>query len=242
VAASAALDVQWPGIADARDHGPAPDPVEPVLVQGEPDDRADRRRREEEADRMAQPERRRVAAEQGYGDDPGEAVVREAWMADVGREEKLVVCLAGYDALAVGQAPCVVVRRIDADVVELVVADRAPHRVGEAEPPPALPVRRPRRDQVGALGQGPQMLVELLAAEARLDRGAVAEDVEWMVARVHDAPPRLVRDPGLAQVPFGWDRPVEDRRPARHLVQLHRHHLRDRMQALAHAVAGEAPR
>ena len=160
-------------------------------------------------------------------------------MADVGREQHLVVALAGEEGLGVRDVP-VLERRVDHHLVLLVGPDLLPLALRHAEAPGVGPVRGSVGNPVGVLRERMEPAVQLGAAQRRPDRAAVAEDVQVARPVVDDPGAARVGNPRVGDVPLPRDGPVEDGRPGRHLRHLERHELPHDAQRLADAVAGQA--
>jgi len=86
------------------------------------------------------------------------------------------------------------------------------------------------------------VLLQLGEREAFPHRDAVGKDVQRRVGVVHDPLAVGTLDPGGRDVPFLRHRPVQHRRPARHLGHLERDPLSDQLERAAEAVAGDASR
>ena len=146
----------------------------------------------------------------------------------------------GTTASAYVRLPLCVVGRVDTDVVDDVVPNLLPHPIGEAEAPAPLPVRGARRYQLRAIGERPEVLLQLGSAKTSVDGFAVAENVQRMVSQVDEPAALSVGDPSVADVPFGRHFPVEDLGTTRHLGHVERDDVRECTQGVPDAVSGEA--
>ena len=169
---------------------------------------------------------------------PGEIVVAQRGMADVGREQDLPLGVPRQEALAVGER-AVRQGRVDADLV-LPLRQRFQGAVRKAEPPGLLVIRRPVGDQVRLLRQGEQVFLQLREGHLLVNGHAVAEDVEVARLEVHHLAAGGVLDPGVADVPLLRHRPVEHRRAGRDLADLQGNALPDHRQRAADPVARDA--
>src|SRR5439155_6676010 len=103
-------------IAYTREHEAVPDPLEELLVTGQPDDRPDGARHEHEPVRVAERYATQRAAEKRSERDAGEVVVGERGMAHVAREQDLALFGSRNHALPVGERSGFE-RRVDDDLV-----------------------------------------------------------------------------------------------------------------------------
>ena len=220
VAAPALLVGERSGVPDARDHQTVTDAPDVLLVAREPDDRADGAGDEQQPVRVAERAGAEQTAERGEHRDPGQVVVRQRRMADMGREEHLFVARSGNEHFAVGERAGLE-RRVDADLV-VTVLEPEQVVVGEAEAPALLVVRRAVGDEVGTVGQREEVAAEVRQCEALPHRCAVADEVQVRPGEVDDAIARCVLDEGVADVPLGRDDPVERGSARRDLVDVER--------------------
>src|ERR1043166_7570999 len=72
------------------------------------------------------------------------------------------------------------------------------------------------------------------------DRYAVVDDMKSQIAKIHDTPTGMVGDPGVPDVPFFWNCPVEHRSAGRHLCERKWDDLPQPAQRIAKAVSGNA--
>ncbi len=151
-----------------------------------------------------------------------------------------VVALAGERHLAVRDV-AVGERHVDPDAV-LALRQRLRDAAARAEPPALGPVGRPVRHDVRVARVGVQVLPQRGEVDRRVHRDAVAEKMERGIGDVDDAGSVRPLDPGLADVPFARQRPVEDLRPRRELHRPQRDVLADPRERRPHAVPGEAAR
>ena len=149
-------------------------------------------------------------------DRPGELIVGQARVAHVGAQEDLIGGLAGNDQLAVGERAFDVLGVDDGAVgpgLELL-----PLLVGEAEAPVGVVVTRDERDCVRLLGDGVKVGLEFLEGQFRVDANRVAHHVEVGVLEVNDGVTIRSDESGFPDHPLLGDRPVEDLRARRDLV------------------------
>ena len=238
VAATAPLVRQRARVADARGDEAVLDAVEPILVPREPGQRPDRRRAEQEAVGVAPLLRLQMPGERRQQHDPREVVVAERGVADVGREQDLVLGLARQEAFRVGD-DAVLERGVDHGLV-LAVLERLELPVRQAETPVLVVVRGSVRRHVRALRVGEEVLPELAQGQPLADGDAVAENVQVRVREVDDPLPVGPGEPRFPDVPLPRQRPVVDLCPTRHFGALERDLLLDQVERLPDAVAGEA--
>ena len=184
------------------------DPVEAVAVAVQPGERADRARGEQKAVGVAQRAVEELAREHRRDRDPGEVVVGERGVADVGRDEDLARALALDLELRVGEVAGLE-RGVD-DHLVVARLELSQLVVRQAEAPGAVVVGGAIRDQVRVVGKRVQALAQGVERQRRADGLAVGDDVEGRIGNVDDAGAVGGRDVGVAQVPLVGDDPVED--------------------------------
>jgi hypothetical protein len=129
--------------------------------------------------------------------------------------------------------------RINADLV-VAVGQRLQLPLGQAESPRLAVVRSAIGDPVRCLRQAEQMLLQLRQPHPPANRHTVVQHVQVGLCEVHHFPALRVLDPCIADVPFLGNRPIQNLRACRDLMQLDGNLLLQEAQALAEAVARDA--
>lgn len=215
------------------------DPVHPLLVAGEPGDRADGAGREDEPVGVVRRLLRQRPGQERRHRDAGQVVVGQRRVADVAGDDHLVGDLPGDHVLGVGEV-AVLQRGVDAHLV-VAFGHRVQGVLRQAEPPLRLVVTGAVRNPVRVVRQGVQVLAQLRQRQGPRHRDAVAEYVQAGRGEVDDPVPGAVGDVRVADVPLLRHRPVEHLGAGRHLVHLERDVLADDVQGGAHAVTRDAP-
>ena len=104
IAPAAFLVGRAAAVADAGDHQAMPDAAHPMLIAREPGDRADRARGEQKTVAVARSQRGEALGQKRQQRQPRAVVVGERGVADMRREQELVVRLAAVQILAVTEA------------------------------------------------------------------------------------------------------------------------------------------
>jgi hypothetical protein len=99
-------------------------------------------------------------------------------------------------------------RRIDKDLV-FIVFEGIRLSLSETEAPSFLVVGRAVRDPMGRIGKGEQMLSQLIESDFAVNGCAVVDDVKVALFEINDFDAFRIFDPGIADVPFLGDRPIE---------------------------------
>ena len=159
-------------------------------------------------------------------------------MADVRRQQHLVLAGTGDDMLAVGEA-AVFKRGID-DGGVVARRQRLQRVVAHAKAPALGVVRRLVGDEVGLIGQRVDVLFQLIQGQHHIDGRRVAQDVQVRGAKIDHALTARVGDVGVGDVPLARDRPVEHGSARRHLGRLDVDVAAEDAERPAHAVAGDA--
>ena len=99
----AALVVDAAAVADASEHKTVLDAADFVLIARQPGDRTDGPRHEKEAVAVAMRSARQDARERRRHRDAGQVVVAHRWMANMSRDQELILDLAGEQAFAISE-------------------------------------------------------------------------------------------------------------------------------------------
>jgi hypothetical protein len=89
------------------------------------------------------------------------------------------------------------------------------------------------------IGEAVEMSKQLVPRASSANRPAVIDDVKVADSKVNDTPAVYCGDVRVLDIPFIWDGPIEDGCARRDLVDRKRDELRQPVQRLADAVAGD---
>ena len=212
-------------------------------VGREPSDRPDRRRRPNEA--MGEPPLRALhepPRQHRRDAHARQVVVRERGVADMRRDQHLLVALARNDELAEGKRAAVGAGHeigVDHDLVgaEPGPLDRLAIVLGDAEAPFVAEEGGAVGHEVGLVAQGMEVGGECLPAHRFPHGHGTVHEMQRRARDVDDACAGAVRHVGVAQAPFGRHFPVEDGRAAHDLHRLDRHPAAEHPQGFANAFA-----
>ena len=238
IAPAALLVGRAAAVADAGDDEAVLDAAHPMLVAREPGDRADCPRGEQKTVAVARPQRGEALGQKRQQREPRAVVVGERRVADVRREQELLVRRAAVQILAVGEAAGVEAR-VNHHLVQAVGQRREPV-VGHAEAPGLGVVGGPIGNQIGLVGQREDMLLQLVQRQRRTHRPTVVQDVQVAAAEVDHPLARGILDVRVADGPLRRDRPIEDLGAGRHLVHLEIDVPAEMGEGPAHSIAGDA--
>ena len=159
-------------------------------------------------------------------------------MTGVTRDQHFAGFRARDDAFAVGQAAG---RECAVDVGLVTAIDQTLDLpMGQTESPRRFVVRRAIWHPVRVGGQTEQMRPQLGECHRAVNRHAVIHHMQIGVSKCGDGSAGRVVEPGVPNVPFIGDRPVQHLGARRHSVLLQGYSARDHAQGLANALTGNA--
>jgi hypothetical protein len=238
VAAAAALVGEPARVADAGQDQAVADAVKAVLVAGQPGDRADRARYEQEPVAETGPGLGQHGGQAGGHGDPRAVVVGQRRVADMAADQHLVGGLTLDQVLAVGEV-AVGQGGVDADLV-VALGQAVGHPLAGAEAPALGVVGGAVGHPVGLVGQGEQVLAQLVQGDRGPHGHAVAHQVQVAVGEVDHPLAVGAGHPGVAHVPLPRHRPVEHLGAGGNLVHLQVELAADDRQGGPDAVTGDA--
>src|SRR5262245_6286444 len=86
-----------------------------------------------------------------------------------------------------------------------------------------------------------QVTAELGKSQLAVHGNAITHHVQIRLGEVDDFCPMRVLHPGVANVPFGWNGPIEYFSPGRHLPNFNRNAVADAAECFAKTIAGDTP-
>ena len=184
--------------------------------------------------------RRQPPRQVGQQHGAAQAVVGHRRMADVGRQQDLVGAPAGQAQFAIAQAAGEVAG-VDAHLQRARCGgQRVALGVGDAEAPVAVVVAGAVRDRTRQRGVHMHPRRQRGPVHRRVDRRAVAHQMQVVVGEVDQAPAGGVGDPGALHAPLVGHHPVQHRRATGHFMHRQRRDGSQGLQGGAVRRAGQA--